>query len=535
MFSRVSPIWLAFEGGPAIFSYRTSLPGRMTLDVSQASFAGSASRSEGEDLRRSSRVERQIPLLIAGHDGVGQEFLEQTAAVSLNLHGCRYASRHECQVGSWITLQLIEAALGAKPNTMMRAQVKSVHPPLNPRDLFHVGVELEAPGNIWGISPTPLDWRPLLGTMPFGTHTAAAIGPGRSSVMEMPVASRPTVVPPPEANPAPSLQAVPQAASHAAGSAQVVPLRGEDEPAKPNRVVVSSEQLLGALQTKLQAAAENAVQAAIAKHLEPAMSKALASIEEKHAASVRSLLETITHQRSTLVHTSREEMTARIEDRLVEARGRWDAQMEGYRIRAEEIVQRLDRQAAAAHHDLAAAKETAERTLRELEPKLSAQMGQALEHATRDFDLGAAQTAERHLARLSEQAQSLASEAAAQLSADSATVKMEMYTAARAALEEFRRQSDMHAGLTLSETTQRISSTLAALDAENRVACETRRKSLEGEVSRTGEQITQQFQQSLRAFFYSCLVAAVGAVEQHSKIPLDGITPDGIKPPLREP
>jgi hypothetical protein len=508
--------------------------------VSQASFAGSA-RNEGEDLRRSSRVERQIPLLIAGHDGVGQEFLEQTAAVSLNLHGCRYASRHECQVGSWITLQLIEAALGAKPSTMVRAQVKSVHPPLNPRDLFHVGVELEAPGNIWGISPTPLDWRPLLGTMPFGTHTAAATGPGRSSVMEMPVASRPTVVPPPEA--VSTLQAVPQATSHAtshsnshaAGPAQVVPLRTESDQGKPNRVVVSPEQLLGALQAKLQAAAENAVQAAIAKHLEPAMSKALASIEEKHAASVHSLLETITHQRSTLVHTSREEMTARIEDRLVEARGRWDAQMEGYRIRAEEIVQRLDRQAAAAHHDLAAAKETAERTLRELEPKLSAQMGQALEHATRDFDLGAAQTAERHLARLSEQAQSLASEATAQLSADSATVKMEMYTAARSALEEFRRQSDVHAGLTLSETTQRITSTLAALDAENRVACETRRKSLESEVSRTGEQITQQFQQSLRAFFYSCLVAAVGAVEQHSKITLEGITPEGIKPPLREP
>jgi hypothetical protein len=489
-------------------------------------------------MRRSSRVERQIPLLVSGHDGVGQEFLEQTAAISLNLHGCRYTSRHECQVGSWITLQLIEATLGAKPSSMMRAQVKSVYPPLNPRELFHVGVELEAPGNIWGISPTPLDWRPLLGTMPFGTHTAAATGPGRSSVMEMPVASRPTVVPSPEVNSAPSLQAVPQpaahASSHSAGPAQVLPLRAEGEAPKPNRVVVSPEQLLGALQTKLQAAAENAVQAAIAKHLEPAVSKALASIEEKHAASVRSLLETLTQQRSTLVHTSREEMAARIEDRVIEVRGRWDAQMEGYRIRAEEIVQRLDRQAAAAHHDLAAAKETAERALRELEPKLSAQIGQALEYATRDFDLGAAQTAERHLARLSEEAHSLASEAAAQLSADSATVKMEMYTAARAALDEFRRQSDVHARLTLSETTQRITSTLAALDAENRAACETRRKSLESEVSRTGEQITQQFQQSLRAFFYSCLVAAVGAVEQHSKTTLDSFTPEGKKPNLPE-
>jgi hypothetical protein len=489
-------------------------------------------------MRRSSRVERQIPLLVSGHDGIGQEFLEQTSAISLNLHGCRYASRHLCHVGSWVTLQLIEASLAAKPHTMVRAQVKSLHPPANPRDLFHVGVELEAPGNIWGISPTPLDWRPLLGTMPFGTHTGPATAPGRSSVMEMPMASRPTIVPPQEADPMPAAREnapeTGQGNGQATGPAQVVPLRTEGEAARPNRVVVSPEQLIGALQAKLHAAAEGAVQAAIGKHLEPAISKALTSLEEKYAACVRGLLDTLGQQRSTLVHTSREEMAARIEDRLTEVRGRWDGQMEGYRMRAEEIGQRLDRQAAAAHHDLAAAKETAEKALRELGPTIAAQIGQALQHATQDFDLGAAQVADRHLTRLGEQAQSLSSEAAAQLSADSAAVKMEMYTAARGALEEFRRQSEVHAGLTLAETTQRISSTLAALDAENRVACETRRQSLESEVSRTGEQITQQFQQSLRAFFYSCLVAAVGAVEQHSKTTLEGFSPEGQKPTIPE-
>ena len=80
--------------------------------MSQALFAGSATRLDGEDMRRSSRLERQIPLLISGHDGVGQEFLEQTTVVSLNLHGCRYPSRHECPVGSWVTLQLTGNPLG---------------------------------------------------------------------------------------------------------------------------------------------------------------------------------------------------------------------------------------------------------------------------------------------------------------------------------------------------------------------------------------------------------------------------------------
>jgi len=494
--------------------------------VSQSTFAGPASRLAGEDLRRSSRLERQIPLLISGCDGGGQEFLEQTTVVSLNLHGCRYPSRHECAVGTWVTLQ-VPANPPADQGRSVRAQVKSLHAPPSARELFQVGVELESPGNIWGISPTPLDWRPLLGTMPFGVHTIPSAGPTRSSVMEMPVAGRPTVVPAPE----PMGEAT---SSSSAGPAQVLPLRSESEAPQPKRVVVSPERLIQALQTKLQAAAETAIQAAITKHLDPALTRALASIEEKHSACVRSLLETLTQQRATLVRNSREEMAARIEDRMVEVRGRWEDQLEGYRIRAEEIVQRLDRQAAEAHHDLSAARETAERTLRDLQPRLTAHVSQALSQAVQDFDLGAAQAADRHLTRLAESAKLMTSEAAAQLAADSASVKMEMFTAARSALEEFRRQSEVHAELTLSDTTQRATSALAALDAQSREACEARRQALEGEVSRTGEQITQQFQQSLRAFFYSCLVAAVGAVEQHSKTTLDGFSPESKKTPLPE-
>ena len=44
----------------------------------------------GPEGRRSTRIERPVPLLITGHDGLGQEFLERTSAVSLNLHGCRF-------------------------------------------------------------------------------------------------------------------------------------------------------------------------------------------------------------------------------------------------------------------------------------------------------------------------------------------------------------------------------------------------------------------------------------------------------------
>jgi len=52
-------------------------------------------------------------------------------------------------------------------------------------------------------------------------------------------------------------------------------------------------------------------------------------------------------------------------------------------------------------------------------------------------------------------------------------------------------------------------------------------------VARSTEQVTEQFRQGLRAFFYSCLVAAVGAVEQHSQATREGFSfdPKNFLPP----
>jgi hypothetical protein len=109
--------------------------------VSTIPAADSTFGFSGPEGRRSTRIERPVPLLITGHDGMGQQFLERTSAVSLNLHGCRYPSRHDCNVGTWITLQIGEAPL-SEIVTTVRAQVRSVQIPRNPRDLYHVGVEL---------------------------------------------------------------------------------------------------------------------------------------------------------------------------------------------------------------------------------------------------------------------------------------------------------------------------------------------------------------------------------------------------------
>jgi hypothetical protein len=504
----------------------------------------------GPEGRRSTRIERPVPLLITGHDGIGQQFLERTSAVSLNLHGCRYPSRHDCRVGSWITLQIGEAPL-SEVVTTVRAQVRSVQVPRNPRDLYHVGVELEKPANVWQIPAPPPDWltaaeRLAAEMPPSKEQTAAATGPGRPpTIDDMPPANGAASAAPASAsngeqagNRMHLTEALAGLAPSASKAPPIMPTTSTESPAayahaRPNRVSITPERLLAALQPRIEKAAEAAILTAISKHLAPAMHTAVNSIDAARDASVRQISNSLTQQRSAVVHASREEVLARLEDRLDEVRTRWDAQLEGYRMRAEEIVQRIDRQAGAAQKNLGDAREASERALRETQQGISNLIAAALAAALEEFNRGVAQASHRQLTNMLEETQSLTREATAHLESTVAEARATVQTEASEVLNEFRRQAEIHATVTASDTTQRLTSALGALDAEHRAACDTRRKNIESEVARSTEQITEQFRQGLRAFFYSCLVAAVGAVEQHSQATREGFSfdPKDFLPP----
>jgi hypothetical protein len=550
----------------------------------------------GPEGRRSTRIERPVPLLITGHDGLGQEFLERTSAVSLNLHGCRYPSRHDTHVGSWITLQIGEAPLGEIVTTV-RAQVRSVQIPRNPRDLYHIGVQLEKPENVWRVPAPPPDWltaaqRLAAELPPMKEQTAAATGPGRAPTPEdMPTKAAngetgnermhltqalaglaPTLTMPSPAMPTTSknsspatnfstgTQANPGPASTASATISRAGFVGTNpatrsnaglvvtNPAatpearesaaayvRPNRVAITPERLLAALQPKIEKAAEMAILSAVSKHLAPAIHAAVNSIDAAREASVEQVANASAQQRSALVHTSKEEVLARLEDRLDEIRGRWDAQLEGYRIRAEEIVQRIDKQAGAAQKNLGDAREASARALRETQQHISTLIADSLATALEEFNQGVAQAAHRHLSNLLEEAQSMTREATAYMESEVSDARATVQTSASEALAEFRRQAELHATVTASDTTQRLTSALAAMDAEHRAACDARRNSIQADVARSAEQVTEQFRQGLRAFFYSCLVAAVGAVEQHSQTTREGLVfdPKDFLPPAK--
>jgi hypothetical protein len=489
--------------------------------LSQAFFGTPARIYSGIELRRSTRIERSVPIFISGRDTTGQDFLERTSVVSVNLHGCRYPSRHDLHVGTWITLQLGDTTIGEASITV-RAQVKSVHLPQSAREMHHIGVELETPANIWSIPAPPSDWmNPLERGFRGNGETAAATGPARSSVLvEMP---RPLRSEPEETNGRLEEESSEKEASSAGPTPapQAVP--------RPGRLILTQDQLVGVMRGKMQHAAEAAVREAIAKQIEPAIREALASIEETRLGSILQVEEASTQQRNTLLHAAKSELLERLEERIEDVRVRWDAELDGYRIRAEEILNRVEKHTAAARRDLEEAKAVTERAVKELEPLLSSQMEKTQLKAAEEFHLGAAQAADRHLVRLIEESQNIARETTSHMEAKAAEALASVESIARQAFREFRRQSDTHAALTMSDTSQRVSSSLAALEAQNRAACDARRDALEAEVASVGEKITEEFRQSFRAFFYSCLVAAVGAVEQHSKTTREGMTPDPEK------
>ncbi len=219
-----------------------------------------SAKYSGMEGRRSTRVEHPVTLIVLGKNGLGQPFQEKTASVSVNLHGCRYPSRHEYPVGSWVGLQVVQPDRQAR-SPLIRAQVRSVHTPDSPRELFQIGVELEIPSNVWGVSTPPEDWQKLIGGELSTTHLSTGGNLPREPGSEAPAngaGNGPQAVPSPNGGNEPAKQAAP----------------------KTERFVITSDQLILSVRPKLQQAAEQAMQSAISSQLDEAVREAIGKIEE---------------------------------------------------------------------------------------------------------------------------------------------------------------------------------------------------------------------------------------------------------------
>jgi hypothetical protein len=109
--------------------------------------------------RRSTRIVQAVPLTVTGVDALGRSFQERTSTLIINCHGCRYQSKHYVLKNMWVTVEVPNTEAGREPRAA-RGRVTWIQRPRTVRELFQVGVELEFPGNIWGIAFPPPDWFP---------------------------------------------------------------------------------------------------------------------------------------------------------------------------------------------------------------------------------------------------------------------------------------------------------------------------------------------------------------------------------------
>lgn len=146
--------------------------------------------------RRSERVTRSLPIVVRGVDLLGQEFEERTATLSVNLHGCRYASRYHLPKNTWITMEIARGAEFCN----VRARVAWIQRPHSVREFFQINAELETPQNVWWLEQFPADWGAVEPALPgtggaaekqsdsqapgiLESETPAASGPSRENVM----------------------------------------------------------------------------------------------------------------------------------------------------------------------------------------------------------------------------------------------------------------------------------------------------------------------------------------------------------------
>ncbi len=676
--------------------------------------------------RRSTRLERPVSLVVLGTNRRGEIFQERTSAVSVNLHGCRYTSRHEYAPEGWVTLQ-VTGTDGANSRPV-RARVRSVFSPQTSRELCQVGVELETPGNVWGIPTPPDDWQPLLGgnnlassrlTSPLGQADESA--PTLSSLLDK------------QNNAVERRAEVTVFPGSPSASAPVTEEEKEPPPTKSERVVITGDQLLQALQGKLQLAADKAVQASLSSQIDAAVKAALGKIEEGWEANVRHSEEfsaarmtdaqtlwekglqayrdraeevarriealtalaqqalgdsqkfverfagetvpqlqamlndsftrantefearaaevsarhmaqlndnaqrTMGETRSQLddslaqarslvaaatpppadaisaerlesqfaslrteifdrlekrlgdlssdfaqhveharnrsndlseqleglalesrqaraqhehglaevhsllssadpgvpreqfnsqLNSSREQLLNHLEWRLGEVSGQYEQRLGQVQNRANELAQQLEKLSTETRDQMAEARRLGENTQRGLAPQDLASIEKSVDHASREFENVAARVSDRQLIRLMEQKQVVTREASLELEARASETRALLQRASNTTLEEFRRRVETQVDHLLNETNERVSSSLASLDAESRAAVEARRRTLEADVARSAEQSAMEFRSGIKAFLYSCLVAAVSAVDQHAQTTLAGLPTD---------
>jgi len=165
-------------------------------DASEDMTEGAVNASTELRKRRSTRIVQAVPLVVTGVDALGRPFSERTSTLIINCHGCRYQSKHYVLKNMWVNLEVPHSEVGHAPRRV-RGKVAWIQRPRTVRQLFQVALELEAPGNVWGIGFPPEDWF----SFPEEGSFASALAPADTTPAPLPHPPLETPLPIEEAEP----------------------------------------------------------------------------------------------------------------------------------------------------------------------------------------------------------------------------------------------------------------------------------------------------------------------------------------------
>ncbi len=103
-------------------------------------------------IRRSTRLPLEVPVRVTSLDAA-QPFSEQCNTTLVNAHGCGLIVSRVLAHGIQVRLEIVSA----KRHTT--ARVSEVVPLGGDPETWLVGLELDVPGNFWGIEYAPSDWK----------------------------------------------------------------------------------------------------------------------------------------------------------------------------------------------------------------------------------------------------------------------------------------------------------------------------------------------------------------------------------------
>ena len=276
--------------------------------------------------RRSTRIDEVIPVTVIGVDSARGPYREQVFTSAVSFHGCKYESKFDVLNNSLVILELGGEA-GA-PSTTARGRVKWAKRPGLAGGPHITAIELEEPGNIWGVAAPPKDW------LEMDEKIKSGLEPGKRQPF---IVSRPELIHTPmETAEPPVPSAITSAAANAITSSSPKPAASQSVPSTTASAAVEAPHRVGApatpvgdlmrnFQSQMETFLSEAARAAVTERAATTIADARSILREE---AKRALAETVAMHATPLIEQSLREVKKASQESTLAFQVQWAVQVE---------------------------------------------------------------------------------------------------------------------------------------------------------------------------------------------------------------